>query len=435
VAITGSRIEYTGRPALLLHARDTSERKRLQEQFHQSQKMEAIGRLAGGIAHDFNNLLTAIIGYNEIVLAGMHERDPLRRSSEEVRKAAERAARLTKQLLAVSRKQTLQPRIVDMNAVVTDIEKMLRRLIGDDVELSVIPSPKAACVKADPSQIEQVIMNLAVNARDAMPSGGQLFVRVSSVAVSAPLEEAPDLPPGSYIVLRVTDTGTGMTEEVRARVFEPFFTTKEPGKGTGLGLATCYGIVKQSGGRILCETGPNRGATFSIYLPQVLGTADAAPEISTMPMPGGTESILVVEDAAGVRGLAMRVLRSLGYRLLEAENGFDALNVIAKHGLGGIDLILTDVTMPKMGGRELVERVRAQHPGMRVVFTSGAPGADAALKALFSHPGTAFLHKPFTPADLARVVRSVIGQPASAHFNGDGGNGVADFSSAVALGG
>jgi PAS domain S-box-containing protein len=418
VAISCSRIEFTGRPALLLHARDTSEQKKLQEQFHQSQKMEAIGRLAGGIAHDFNNLLTAIIGYNELLLGGLDDRDPLRRSSEEVRKAAERAARLTKQLLAVSRKQTLQPRIVDLNISVAEIEKMLRRLIGDDIELSVIPSPKPACVKADPSQLEQVLMNLAVNARDAMPSGGQLFVRISSVAVNSMVDGAPDLPPGSYIVLRVSDTGTGMSEEVQARVFEPFFTTKDPGKGTGLGLATCYGIVKQSGGRILCDSSPNRGTTFSIYLPQVIGEAEVARVENLSPLPRGTETVLVVEDAAGVRSLATRVLRSLGYQLLEAENGFDALSVIGRHGIKEIDLILTDVTMPKMGGRELIERVRAEHPATRVVFTSGAPGADAALKNLFFHPGTAFLHKPFTPSDLARVVRSVLGQPPMGHLNG-----------------
>jgi PAS domain S-box-containing protein len=428
VTISCSKMEFTGQPALLLHARDTSEQKKLQEQFYQSQKMEAIGRLAGGIAHDFNNLLTAIIGYNELVLGGLRDMDPLRRSSEEVRKAAERAAHLTKQLLAVSRKQTLQPRIVDMNLCVTEIEKMLRRLLGDDVELSVIPSPKAACVKADPNQLEQVLMNLAVNARDAMPSGGQLFIRISSVAVNSPLDAAPDLPSGSYIVLRVTDTGVGMSEEVQAQVFEPFFTTKEPGKGTGLGLATCYGIVKQSGGRIVCESAPNRGTTFSIYLPQVLGQADAARTEAVAPLPRGTETVLIVEDAFGVRSLAVRVLRSLGYKTLEAENGFDALDVIERNGIQSIDLILTDVTMPKMGGRELVERIWGDHPDTRVVFTSGAPGADTALKSLFSHPGTAFLHKPFTPSDLARVIRSVIGQPAIAAANGsnadDGANGL-----------
>jgi len=415
VAISSSRIEFTGRPALLMHARDTSEQKKLQEQFHQSQKMEAIGRLAGGIAHEFNNLLTAIIGYNELVIGGLHERDPLRRNSEEVRKAAERAARLTRQLLAVSRKQTLQPRILDLNSCVAEIEKMLRRLIGDDVELSVIPSPRAACVKADPSQLEQVLMNLAVNARDAMPTGGQLFIRISSVTIASILDAGPDVPPGKYIVLRVTDTGTGMTDETRARIFEPFFTTKDPGKGTGLGLATCYGIVKQSGGRILCDSSPNRGTTFSIYLPQVIGEADPVHVELATPLPRGTETILVVEDAVGVRTLATRVLRSLGYQLLEAENGFDALNVIAQQGISTIDLILTDVTMPKMGGRELVERVRADHPSTRVVFTSGAPGADAALKTFFCQPGTAFLHKPFTPADLARAIRSVITEQLSAN--------------------
>ena len=423
VAISGSRIEFTGRPALLLHARDTSEQQKLQQQFHQAQKMEAIGRLAGGVAHDFNNLLTAIIGYNELILGALNERDPLRHSAEEVRKAAERAARLTRQLLAVSRKQTLQPRILDLNSCVSEIEKMLRRLIGDDVELSVIPSPKTACVKADPSQLEQVLMNLVVNARDAMPGGGQLFIRISSMAINAPLDFDLDLPAGSYVVLRVTDTGTGMTDEVRARIFEPFFTTKDPGKGTGLGLATCYGIVKQSGGRILCESSPDRGTTFSIYLPQVFGDADVARVENTTPLPVGTETILIVEDAAGVRTLATRVLRSLGYQLLEAENGFDALTVISRHGLGAIDLILTDVTMPKMGGRELVDRLRAENPLTRVVFTSGAPGADVALKSALARPGTAFLHKPFTPADLARVVRAVLGQPDSGvppRLNGNG---------------
>ncbi len=335
-----------------------------------------------------------------------------------MRKAAERGAGLTRQLLAVSRNQSLQPRVVDLNSSVADIERMLRRLIGDEIELSVIPCPKSACVKADPSQIEQVLINLAVNARDAMHSGGQLFIRISSTTLSTPLDVAPDLPAGDYVVLRVTDTGAGMTDEVRARIFEPFFTTKAPGKGTGLGLATCYGIVKQSGGRILCDSSPHRGTTFSIYLPQVVGKADPASVESMAPLPRGAGTILVVEDAAGVRSLTVRVLRSLGYDLLEAENGFDALTVISGCGIRKIDLILTDVTMPKMGGRELIERIRADRPDMRVVFTSGAPGADTALKALFNHPGTAFLHKPFSPAELARTVRDVITSESFSHLNG-----------------
>ena len=231
----------------------------------------------------------------------MDERDPLRHSGEEVRKAAERAAHLTRQLLAVSRKQTLQPRIVDLNACVAEIEKMLRRLIGDDVELSVIPSPTTACVKADASQLEQVIINLAVNARDAMPSGGQLFIRISSTEVGSGFVADRDLPPGRYCVLHVTDTGTGMSEEIQAQIFEPFFTTKEPGKGTGLGLATCYGIVKQSGGRILCDSKPNCGTTFSIYLPQVIAQAESVRVDSSPPCRGYRESILLVEDAVGVR--------------------------------------------------------------------------------------------------------------------------------------
>ena len=418
VAISGSRIEYTGRPALLLHVRDISEQKKLQEQFHQSQKMEAIGRLAGGIAHDFNNLLTAIIGYNEFMLSGLNELDPLRHNAEEVNKAAERAARLTRQLLAVSRNQTLQPRVVDLNASVADIERMLRRLLGDDIELTTVPCSEKACVTADPSQLEQVLINLAVNARDAMPGGGQLFLRLSSERHSALNGELPDLPAGDYVLLQVTDTGCGMSDEIRARIFEPFFTTKDPGKGTGLGLATCYGIVKQSGGRILCESAPNRGTTFSIYLPRVAGHPEAAQAVPGAPLPRGAGTILLVEDAAGVRALATRVLRSLGYDLLEAENGFDALAVIADYGLDQIDLILTDVTMPKMGGRELIERVRAKRPGTKVIFTSGAPGADAALKSLFAHPGTAFLHKPFTPADLARLVHHILNPPARLPLKG-----------------
>jgi two-component system, cell cycle sensor histidine kinase and response regulator CckA len=418
VAISTSRIEFTGSPALLTHARDTSEQKKLQEQFYQSQKMEAIGCLAGGIAHDFNNVLTAIIGYNELVMGGLHERDPLRRNAEEVRKASERATRLTRQLLAVSRKQTLQPRILDLNSSVADIEKMLRRLIGDDVELTVIPAPRAAYVKADPSQLEQVLMNLAVNARDAMPSGGNLFIRISSISITTPLDTAPDVPPGNYAVLRCTDTGTGMSDETRARIFEPFFTTKDPGKGTGLGLATCYGIVKQSGGRILCESSPGRGTTFLIYLPQAIGKADAVVARSTSPLPRGAETILIVEDSPGVLALATGVLRSLGYSLLEAENGFEALTVISLHGIEAIDIVITDVAMPKMGGRELVQRIRAEHPSTRIIFTSGTPGADADLKDFFSEPGTTFLYKPFTPSDLAHAVRKVIAESPVAHLTG-----------------
>jgi two-component system cell cycle sensor histidine kinase/response regulator CckA len=284
-------------------------------------------------------------------------------------------------------------------------------LIGDDVELSVIDSPEPACVRADWSQLEQVLMNLAVNARDAMPCGGQLFIRIAIETL--PAHADPEgLPAGEYVALHVTDSGTGMSEEIQARVFEPFFTTKDPGKGTGLGLATCYGIVKQSGGGIRCESAPNRGTTFSIFLPRAGSAADAAQPSVSIPLPHGTETILLVEDSQGVRSLAARVLRSLGYKLLEAENGFDALRVIQGEGLAGIDLIFTDVTMPKMGGRELVEKVRGIRPGIRVLFTSGAPGADVALKSLFSGPGTAFLHKPFTPSELANAVRDGLGRPA-----------------------
>jgi two-component system cell cycle sensor histidine kinase/response regulator CckA len=407
IAINAGRIEYQGKPALLLHVRDMSEHKRLQEQFLQAQKMEAIGRLAGGVAHDFNNLLTAILGYNELMLIGLAESDPLRRSGEEVRRAAERAAKLTRQLLAFSRKQTLLPRVLDLNATVSDIEKMLHRLIGDDVTLATYRAPEVACVKADPGQIEQVIVNLAVNARDAMPNGGKLTIRVENVFV--PADDKTEAPKGVQVLLTVSDTGMGMTDAVKRRIFEPFFTTKEPGRGTGLGLATCYGIVKQSGGRILCQSETGSGTIFSVYLPRVKDEPERlAGDEALLPLPRGNETILVVEDSPGIRELSIGVLRSLDYSVLEAENGQQALQIIEERGADKIDLVVTDVMMPEMGGKELAERFREKQPDAKVLFNSGSIEHDPALHGAIQETGTAFLHKPFTPTDLARKVREVL---------------------------
>jgi len=430
VAISASRIEYQNVPSLLLHVRDMSEQKRLQEQFLQAQKMEAVGRLAGGIAHDFNNLLTAIIGYNELLLMSLDEADPLRRCAEEVRRAAERATNLTRQLLAFSRKQKLRPRVIDLNAVVLEMEKMIRRLIGDDVELITTPAPEAACAKADPTQIEQVLVNLAVNARDAMPQGGRLSIELHAVAIDEDEKNAHDLAAGEHVLLRVSDTGTGMSEEVRKRLFEPFFTTKEEGKGTGLGLATCYGIVQQSGGKIVCESKPGAGATFFIYLPRVHenSISPAATEQfreTNLPRSRGGETVLIVEDVPSLRALAARVLRSLDYNVLEAENGECALALIAQPpndatdkscndekrcaaGSQRIDLVVTDMMMPQLNGKDFAALFRPLLPDAKILFISGLPEAEILLREMIDRGDAAFLPKPFSPAILAEKVRQVL---------------------------
>jgi PAS domain S-box-containing protein len=392
-------------------ARDTSDRKRLREQLLQAQKVEAIGRLAGGVAHDFNNILTTIIGYCDLTREQLSVDHETRANIEEIAAAAERAASLTRQLLAFSRKQTLQPKILDLNAVIGNLDKMLRRLIGEDVDLITKLMPNLGRVKADPGQIEQVITNLAVNARDAMPNGGKLLIETANVALDAETARLPeDMRPGDYVMIAVTDTGSGMTDEVKAHLFEPFFTTKPQGHGTGLGLSTCYGIVKQSGGCVNVYSEPGHGTTFKIYLPFIPVPAAAGSSAqSPVPPQAGKETILLVEDDLSVRGLNARLLRSRGYNILEAGNGQEALRVAEQHTPGEIALLLTDVIMPEMGGKELAQHFRAAYPDAKVLFCSGYT-QEAIDRGGELEPGIAFLQKPFTPASLSHKIREVLDQ-------------------------
>ncbi len=384
--------------------------RRMEEQLRQSQKMEAVGRLAGGVAHDFNNLLTAISGYSDLLLHRLPEYSTLRRDVEEIRKAGDRAAALTRQLLAFSRRQVLQPKVLDLNTVVTNMGQMLRRLIGEDIELSTDLSPSLSRVKADPGQIEQVIVNLAVNARDAMPGGGRITVATADAELSPAYAAAhPEVRPGPHVLLSVADTGHGMSDETQAHLFEPFFTTKERGKGTGLGLATVYGIVQQSGGHIRVNSASDSGSTFLIYLPQVVGHEDPAhgADRPFLPRPSpGTETILLAEDEEVVRRLAREILTGNGYKVLEAGNGREALLLSEAHR-GEIHLLLTDVVMPKMSGRELTERIRPLRQGLRILYMSGYTD-DAILRHGVLEDGIPFLQKPFTPEELARKVREVL---------------------------
>ena len=389
-------------------AQDITERRRLEGQFRQAQKMEAVGRLAGGVAHDFNNLLTIINGYSELVLERLHPSDPLRGSIEEITKAGGRAASLTRQLLAFSRQQVLAPRVLDLNALVADVEKMLRRLIGEDIDLVMLPGAELGRVKADPGQIEQILVNLAVNARDAMPDGGKLAIETANVELDdAQAHRSVVVPAGHYVMLAVSDTGTGMDAATQAHIFEPFFTTKEKGKGTGLGLSTVYGIVKQSGGFIWVYSEPGLGSTFKIYLPSVEDAAESVPGPEAPEPPfGGSETILLVEDEEAVRALASRILQERGYRVLESARPEDALQ-IAEHHQEPIDLLLTDVVLPKMSGRKIAEHLTALRPSTKVLYMSGYTD-DAVFRSGVLESNTAFLQKPFTPSGLARKVREVL---------------------------
>ncbi len=383
---------------------------RLRNQLEQAQKMETVGRLAGGIAHDFNNLLTAILGFCELILGDANA--PHRSELEEIKHAGERAAALTRQLLAFSRKQVLQVEWLDLNDVVVNMEAMLRRLIGEDVRLTSTLSPDIGRVKADPSQIEQVLLNLAVNARDAMPGGGVLRIETSNASVDGALAatHAP-CSPGGFVVLAVSDTGCGMSPETQRRVFEPFFTTKPKGKGTGLGLATVYGIVKQSGGFVSFTSEPQKGTTFRVHLPCADEPAAKASRSGILPKvpPRGSETILIVEDDDGVRRLACRVLEVLGYTVLSAESGDQALELAREHK-GKIDLVLTDVVMPEMSGREVERRLAEAGHVARFLFMSGYTN-DAILHHGVLEAGVAFLQKPFTPGALGRKVRDVLDSP------------------------
>ncbi len=388
---------------------NVAERRALEEQLRQSQKMEAVGQLAGGIAHDFNNLLEVIMGYSDLLVESLPPENPHRRQAEEIYKAGKRAAGLTRQLLAFSRKQVLQPRVLDLNAIVTDLTKLLRRTIGEHIEFSARLAPALARVKADPNQIEQILMNLAVNARDAMLHGGSLRVETTNLRVDEKLAlQHTGLRPGEYVLLIVTDTGSGMDLKVQARVFEPFFTTKEKGKGTGLGLATVYGIVKQSDGYISVESAPGQGTTFRIYLPQVAAEASAPAQAETPPRVTGSETILLVEDEESVRRLARAFLENRGYTVLEARDGAHAIELCERQSQL-IHLMVTDVVMPKMSGHELAQRVAPLRPDMRVLFVSGYTGDSLAQLG----PSAAFLEKPFGPGDLVKKVRQILDQKPS----------------------
>ncbi len=391
---------------------DVTERSALEEQLRQSQKMEAVGRLAGGVAHDFNNLLTVIKGYGELMLEELKPTDPMRAEVEEVQKAADRAAALTRQLLAFSRRQVMAPKVIDLNEVVSNMDKLLRRLLGEDIDLFTALDPYLGPVKADPGQIEQVIMNLAVNSRDAMPNGGKLTIETANVSLDEGYaREHVTVKPGEYVMLAVSDTGEGMDPETCSKVFEPFFTTKNEGKGTGLGLSTVYGIVKQSGGYIWVYSERGRGTAFKVYLPRV---AEAAERIQTpereRTAPGGNETILLVEDEDGVRALIRQVLHKNGYTVLQAAHGGEALLLCERHK-GDIDLLLTDVVLSQMTGRELAHRLAPLRPGMKVLYMSGYTD-EAILHHGMLSPGSAFLQKPFTTEALTQKIREVLGSGA-----------------------
>jgi PAS domain S-box-containing protein len=381
-----------------------------EEQLRQSQKMEAVGQLAGGIAHDFNNLLTAITGYSELTLRRLQAEDPLYRNVTEIKKAGERAASLTRQLLAFSRKQVLQPKVLALNSIISEVEKMLSRLIGEDIELRTVLEPQLGSIKADPGQIEQVLLNLAVNARDAMPHGGKLTIETGNVYLDGEYaKQHIAVNPGHYVMLAVSDSGTGMDEKTQARIFEPFFTTKEAGKGTGLGLSTVYGIVKQSGGNIWVYSEVGRGTSFKVYLPHVDEGAQeykrsAEPEDALQ----GTEMILLAEDEEMVRKLAREVLEMYGYKVLEAANGGAALLICERHQ-EPIDLLITDVIMPEMGGRELADRLSQLRPEMKVLYMSGYTDNAIVHQGVLDE-GANFIQKPFSPQTLASKVREVLGE-------------------------
>ncbi len=389
-----------------------AERRQLGERRRQSQKMEAIGRLAGGVAHDFNNVLTVIKGNSQLLLSDLDPNDPRRTEVEEIMQAAERAVSLTRQLLAFSRGQALQPVVLDLNARVTDVERMLRRLIGAEIELVTVLDPALGAVRADPGQIEQVIMNLAVNARDAMPQGGVLTIETANTYLDEGYDYADGpIAPGPYVVLAVSDTGIGMDEETESYIFEPFFTTKQRGSGTGLGLATVYGIVKQSGSYICIDSEPGQGTRFSIYLPRVERSVEALPASAAPGEPlQGSETILLVEDDKAVRRMAGEVLERGGYTVLEARHGREALQLCKRH-TGRIHLMVTDMVMPEMGGRELAERLARLRPAMRVVYVSGYSSNADVTHGVFA-PDTPLLQKPFESEALLRTVREVIDAPA-----------------------
>ena len=387
---------------------DVTERKQLEDQLRQAQKMEAVGQLAGGIAHDFNNLLMVIQGNAELMLDRLRAPEPLYKNAHQVMKAAEKAASLTRQLLAFSRRQVLQPRVLDLNSIIADVGKMLPRLIGEDIELRILPNAALGWVKADQSQIEQVLLNLAVNARDAMPRGGRLTIETAQVDLDESyVRQHASIRPGPYVVLAVSDTGVGMDAETQAHCFEPFFTTKEQGRGTGLGLATVYGVVKQSGGWIWVYSEPGEGTTLKIYLPMVQEDAEAAKHAKGQgEVPRGTETILLAEDQDGIRELARDFLESCGYTVLVAKDGAEALELAQVHK-DPIDLLLTDVVMPKVNGPELAQRLALVRPRMKALYMSGYMERATAHHDVLVQTAIS-LEKPFSLHTLAGKVREAL---------------------------
>ena len=399
---------HAGRRVRLVVAQDISERRHLELQLRQAQKMEAVGRLAGGVAHDFNNLLMVIKGHTELLLNALNPADAMARKIEQIDRSADRATTLTRQLLAFSRLQVLQPQVINLNSVVEEMGKLLPRLIGEDIELILRLDGNLGSIRADASQMEQVIMNLAVNARDAMPNGGKLIIETKKCELEQSYTSShPFMKPGSYILLDVTDTGTGMDEETQAHIFEPFFTTKEKGKGTGLGLATVYGIVKQSGGFIWVYSELGKGTSFKIYLPHVDGKqTQASTAKPATELPAGTETVLLSEDEQDVREIAREFLESGGYTVLEAKNGKEAIALATKHG-GDIDLLVTDMVMPGMTGQELAVRLQRDYPGLAVVFMSGY-SEHAATEMANADPSVRLMTKPFSRAAMLRTVRETL---------------------------
>jgi PAS domain S-box-containing protein len=390
--------------------RDITHELELEKQYRQTQKIDSIGRLAGGVAHDFNNILAVICGHTDLALTQVSPNSPLRSNLESIRESAERAANLTRQLLAFARRQVIEPRRFNLNELIVNLNKTLQRLMGEDIALVTHIAPDLGLIKADPSQIEQVLLNLAVNARDAMPNGGTLTLQTSNVTLNEDYARRHLVTPGDYIMISVIDTGAGMTDEVKLHIFEPFFTTKEQGKGTGLGLATCFGIIQQSNGHIYSESQVGKGTTFKIYLPRVQGKEDAAENRETPSrLPSGTETILLAEDELSLRRLMARVLRTQGYTVLEAADGNEALALAQANG-SKIQLLVSDVIMPGLSGKMLAEWLIQLNPAVRVLFISGYINNNAVREAM-SKPGTFFLQKPFNPLDLAKKVRAAIETP------------------------
>ena len=393
---------------LVIVNRDITERKQLEEQLNRSQKLEAIGRLSGGVAHDFNNLLGLIIGYSEALQERVPPDDPYREAVDEIQNAGKRAAALTQQLLAFSRKQVLEPRNLSLNAIIVDIEKMLRRLVGEDIRIELLLAADTGTVKADRSQIEQVILNLVVNARDAMPDGGKLTVETGNCTLDrSTVLRHPYVIPGPYAMLKVTDTGCGMDAELQSHIFEPFFTTKEKGKGTGLGLATAYGVIKQSGGYIWVDSEVGKGTAFRIYLPEVNAVAEAVPEVKA-PAKVAPErrTILIVEDERSLRKLTKKTLSDAGHKVFEAGDASEALEISRKTE-GAIDLLLTDVIMPGMSGKKLADVLLTERPGIGVLYMSGYTDGEIATQGVLEQ-GTAILRKPFTRDELMRQVENAL---------------------------